>query len=99
MVRLAPCPCRRLRRRAQRTGEARLPVTLAPADRKLVYIAIAIVVVMVVTLSLLSPRQEEEGTPSSYSTLKGGGKAASLLLAQSGYHIERWEQSPMELPV
>ncbi|MGH9613173.1 MAG: DUF4350 domain-containing protein, partial [Bryobacteraceae bacterium] len=72
---------------------------IAAGDRKLLSIAIGVVAALIVTLSLLSPRDESEGSPSSYSTKKGGGKAAYLLLKQSGYNIERWESAPSELPV
>jgi hypothetical protein len=43
-------------------------------------------------------RDQGEGFPSSYSTLRHGAKAAYLLLQQSGYPVERWEQSPAKLP-
>lgn len=73
---------------------------LSSGDRKLMYIALAIITVMLVTLALLSPQDaNDEGTPSSYSTKKRGGKAAYLLLKQSGYNIERWADAPSELPV
>ncbi len=44
-------------------------------------------------------RDQGEGHPSSYSVLRNGGKAAFLLLQQSGYPVERWEKSPSQLPV
>jgi hypothetical protein len=47
---------------------------------------------------LNSKNQEGDGTPSSYSNLRRGGKAAFLLLKQSGYEVEHWERSPTELP-
>lgn len=73
---------------------------LPAGDRKLMYATMGIVVVMLVTLSLLSPKdQDTEGSPSSYSTKTRGGKAAYLLLKQSGYNIDRWESAPSELPV
>ena len=43
-------------------------------------------------------RDQGEGTPSSYSVLRRGGKAAFLLMQQSGYPVERWNQAPGELP-
>jgi hypothetical protein len=45
-----------------------------------------------------SNRDQEEGHPSSYSVQRNGGKAAFLLLQQSGYPVERWRSSPAELP-
>ncbi|MGZ4789393.1 MAG: DUF4350 domain-containing protein [Terriglobales bacterium] len=77
-----------------------MPVSLARGDRRLLYIALAIVAVMLVTLAFLTPREPDtEGSPSSYSTKRRGAKAAYLLLAQSGYKIERWEKGPADLPV
>jgi len=43
-------------------------------------------------------RDQEEGYPSSFSVQRHGGKAAFLLLQQSGYPVERWEQPPTQLP-
>ena len=77
-----------------------MPVNLASSDRKLIYITLGIVCVLLVTLAVLSPKEtDDNGSPSSYSTKKLGGKAAYLLLKQSGYEIERWEKAPSELPV
>lgn len=75
-------------------------MNVASGDRKLIYATMTIVVVMLVILSLVTPKDtDQEGSPSSYSTKKHGGKAAYLLLKQSGYNIDRWENSPAELPV
>ena len=77
-----------------------MPVNLASSDRRLMYIAIAIVVVVLVCLAFVTPKEPEtEGTPSSYSVKRRGGKAAYLLLQQSGYKVERWEKAPGDLPV
>jgi hypothetical protein len=48
---------------------------------------------------LKSEEDKGDGVPSSYSTLRNGGKAAYLLLQQSGYPVERWNRSPQDLPV
>ncbi len=77
-----------------------MPVNIASGDRRLLYIAIAIVAVMLISLAFLTPKEPEtEGSPSSYSTKKRGAKAAYLLLEQSGYKVERWEKAPADLPV
>jgi hypothetical protein len=44
----------------------------------------------------ISPRDESK-IPSSYSTASEGAKAAYLLLKQAGYHVDRWQQSPVGL--
>jgi len=43
-------------------------------------------------------RDQEAGHPSSYSVQRNGGKAAFLLLQQSGYPVERWKKPPSDLP-
>jgi hypothetical protein len=57
-----------------------------------------ILLVMSAAAYLKSKQDQGDGHPSSYSTLRRGGKAAYLLLQQSGYPVERWERSPKDLP-
>jgi hypothetical protein len=45
-----------------------------------------------------APPQSTIGYPSSESPAWAGAKAAFLLLQGSGYHAERWEKSPEDLP-
>lgn len=45
------------------------------------------------------PAQQSIGYPSSYSDEWAGAKAAFLLLQNLGYRVERWEQSPENLPI
>ena len=76
-----------------------MPVNLSSGDRRILYIASVLVVLMLVTMAFLTPKDPDtEGSPSSYSTKRRGGKAAYLLLAQSGYHIDRWDNPPAQLP-
>jgi Domain of unknown function (DUF4350) len=62
-------------------------------------------VVMLVLLGLTyatsppPPAQQAIEFPSSYSSNWAGAKAAFLLLGQLGYRVERWEQSPENLPM
>jgi hypothetical protein len=53
---------------------------------------------LVVLTAVLRREDKGEGSPSSYSVLNRGGKAAYLFLLQSGYPVERWEHPPNELP-
>jgi hypothetical protein len=65
------------------------------------FIAFGIGLLLVMTLvAWLSSNQTDqgEGSPSSYNTQRRGGKAAYLLLQQSGYAVERWKQPPAKLP-
>jgi hypothetical protein len=68
-------------------------------DRKLFLIAGGVFLLLVSTALMLAkgPDSADE-IPSTYSVGSGGAKAAYLLLKASGYRVERWEQSPSELP-
>jgi hypothetical protein len=76
-----------------------LPIQLSAGDRKLILIAGAVFVLLVATALILAkgPDSTDE-IPTTYSVASGGAKAAYLLLKASGYTMERWEQSPSELP-
>jgi hypothetical protein len=77
-----------------------MPQALDSGDRKLLIVAGILLVVLAVASTLLTPPEAGGRTviPSSYSPSWGGAKAAYLLLQESGYEIERWEQTPTELP-
>jgi hypothetical protein len=68
------------------------------SDRRLLIWAGVFVLLIIIALVLVSPDQEESGVPSTYSAQSRGAKAAFLLLQESGYNVERWEQSPTGLP-
>jgi len=77
-----------------------MPAFLDAGDRRLLIGAgVAMVVLLVLTFVLApAPAQQSIGYPSSYSPEWAGAKAAFLLLNQLGYHAERWERPPEELP-
>jgi Domain of unknown function (DUF4350) len=77
-----------------------MPAFLDAGDRRLLIGAgVAMVVLLVLTFALApAPAQQSIGYPSSYSPEWAGAKAAFLLLNQLGYHAERWERPPEELP-
>lgn len=76
-----------------------MPIPLSPADRKLFMIAGGGLLLMIVAALVLTKGTDSATEiPSTYSTGSGGAKAAYLLLKASGYTVERWEQSPSELP-
>jgi hypothetical protein len=76
-----------------------MPVTLEAGDRKvLIVTGILLVLMLAATLLVATPEQESPGYPSTYSAASSGGKAAFLLLKESGYKVERWERSALELP-
>jgi hypothetical protein len=68
------------------------------SDRRLLLWAGAVLLPLVVTLAFLSQEEEETTVPSTYSAQSRGAKAAFLLLQEVGYKVERWEQSPTDLP-
>lgn len=74
-----------------------MPSYLSAGDRKILLIAGGIFIALVIgALIFISPRDESK-IPSSYSTASEGAKAAYLLLKEAGYHVDRWEQSPVGL--
>jgi Domain of unknown function (DUF4350) len=77
-----------------------MPAFLDAGDRRLLIGAgVAMVVLLALTFALApAPAQQSIGYPSSYSPEWAGAKAAFLLLNQLGYHAERWERPPEELP-
>jgi len=68
------------------------------SDRRLLIWAGVFMLVVILSLTFLSQDEEESGIPSTYSAQRHGAKAAFLLLQQSGYRVQRWEQSPTNLP-
>jgi uncharacterized protein DUF4350 len=73
----------------------------APSDRKVLAVAAAILV-LVVALTLAEGGAASSGggsLPSTYDSSRRGARAAFLLLKETGYVVERWEKSPLELPV
>jgi hypothetical protein len=78
-----------------------MPSALDPGDRKLLFVAGAILLVLSFATVLLAPSRGEapgQGVPTTYSTGANGAQAAYLLLQELGYRSERWERSPIELP-
>jgi Domain of unknown function (DUF4350) len=77
-----------------------MPAFLDAGDRRLLIGAgVAMVVLLALTFALAPPpAQQSIGYPSSYSPEWAGAKAAFLLLNQLGYHAERWERPPEDLP-
>lgn len=76
-----------------------MPIQLSAGDRKLFLIAGGVFLFLVAGALILAkgPDSTDE-IPTTYSAGAGGAKAAYLLLKASGYTVERWEQSPSELP-
>jgi uncharacterized protein DUF4350 len=68
------------------------------SDRRLLIWAGVFMLLVILSLTFLSQDEEESGVPSTYSAQRSGAKAAFLLLQQSGYKVQRWEQSPADLP-
>jgi hypothetical protein len=78
-----------------------MPSALDPGDRKLLGIAGAILLLLITVTAVFSPTPDEaegQGIPTTYSATRNGAQAAYLLLRDLGYHSERWEMPPTELP-
>jgi|SRR5450432_823353 Domain of unknown function (DUF4350) len=76
-----------------------MPKGLDAADRKLLIGAGVVLLATVIASAVLSPPKAAGGAsfPSTYSAAWEGAKAAYLLLQDSGYQVERWENSPAEI--
>jgi hypothetical protein len=80
-------------------GAIKVTMTMTMRQNGLaIVLGISLLLVMAAAAYLKSEEQKGDGHPSSYSTLRRGGKAAYLLLQQSGYPVERWNQPPKQLP-
>jgi hypothetical protein len=76
-----------------------MPLNIDSRDRKIMLGAAALLVALVVLAGVIPGENPDGGeTPSSYSTARGGAKAAYLLLAESGYNVSRWTNPPRDLP-
>jgi hypothetical protein len=77
-----------------------MPKGLDSADRKLLIGAGVLLVVMVIASALIAPPKAagSPAFPSSYSAAWDGAKAGYLVLQDSGYKVERWENAPAEIP-
>ena len=76
-----------------------MPVVISASDRKLLLFVGIFISLVVLTLALLSTEQGDDiGFTSSYSAKSHGAKAAYLLLQESGYNVQRWEDPPDKLP-
>jgi hypothetical protein len=68
------------------------------SDRRLLIWAGVFMLLVILSLTFFSQDEEESSVPSTYSAQRAGAKAAFLLLQQSGHKVQRWEQSPTDLP-
>jgi hypothetical protein len=76
-----------------------MPLQLTPSDRKILLITAGVFVFMMAAAFLLiRGTTSDQDIPSAYSTSSGGCKAAFLLLQESGYQAQTWEQPMRELP-
>ena len=77
-----------------------MPAALDARDLRLLIGAGVLMLVLLGLTYAVSPptAQQSIGYPSSYSDDWAGAKAAYLLLQRMDYRVERWEQSPENLP-
>jgi Domain of unknown function (DUF4350) len=74
-------------------------INLDKNDRRLLMWAGLILLPLIVVLALFTQDEEDSGVPSTYSAQSSGAKAAYLFLKEEGYNVERWDETPEELPV
>ena len=76
-----------------------MPLNIDARDRKLLLGALVVFILLIVGVVVFGGQQGEKvEIPSSYSTASGGAKAGYLLLAQSGYDVQRWARPLTDLP-
>lgn len=76
-----------------------MPFAVSGGDRKLLISAgVVLVVLMVLAGMFTEPEPVRSRFPSSYSPASDGAKATFITLKELGYNIERWEDSPTQLP-
>ncbi len=72
---------------------------LEPRDRTMLLVSIGCATLLIVVVAVFAPQADDNNpTPSSYSTGSRGAEAAYLLLQHSGYRAERWTRPFAELP-
>ncbi|HXE06252.1 MAG TPA: DUF4350 domain-containing protein [Acidobacteriaceae bacterium] len=72
--------------------------SLSGRDRRLLFAFLIMVAVVLVVVAVLGPQQDDQDrTPSTFSSGTHGAEAAYLALEQSGYRMERWEQPLSDL--
>lgn len=77
-----------------------MPLNIAASDRRLFLWIGAITLPLIFALAFLSSSEQEGSVlPSTWSTKSGGAKAAYLLLGELGYAVERWDDTPGNLPM
>ena len=72
-----------------------LLASLDPKDRRMLLVILGLVALLFLVFVLFAPQQDpnSNSVPSSYLAGEHGAKAAFTLLEQSGYTVERWEES------
>src|SRR5262249_2795675 len=75
-----------------------MPMQLSVGDRKILIITAAIFVVMVIATFLFNRHTDSKAEiPTICSTASAGSKVAYVLLKESGYGTDSWEQPLAEL--
>ncbi len=77
-----------------------MPVSLDPADRRILILFGGLLLVVLAIGAFVFPSNSAKGPsfPTTRSSASEGAKAAYLLLTDLGYTVERWAVPPTELP-
>src|SRR5690242_14658000 len=79
-------------------GANRLQLNIAPEDRKLFFVFGGLLVAILLLVAYVIHTDNGTGVaPTSYATGNTGGKAAFMLLEQTGYKPQRWNDDPSKL--
>jgi hypothetical protein len=78
-----------------------MPMAITREDRRLLLLAGGVFLLLICADVVLAPTVGRDTgiVPSTYSSGPGGARAAFLLLQRLGFPVERWENSPVDLPV
>ena len=75
-----------------------MPVALSRADRRLLTWAAGLLVLIIALALVIASGSGDRGeVTTTYSAGSAGAKAAYVLLADAGYHVERWIEPPAAL--
>jgi hypothetical protein len=74
-----------------------MPPGISSGDRKILVIAGLAFLVLIILGLIFAPTSTGSTTATTYSAASEGAKGAYLLLHETGYRVERWQQPPTSL--
>jgi hypothetical protein len=74
-----------------------MPAAISSTDRKILMIAGLALLVLIIVGLIVAPTRSGRSTPTTYSAASEGAKGLYLLLKETGYRVERWQQPSTSL--